>query len=322
MIDFKKEFEPVLKVLFQHLGEYVSGEQIAQKFSISRSAVQKRVEKLIQKGYSITATPKKGFCLKPPFPYKILPEYIANHITYDIDCYCLDQSTSTNKIAMESNIQEPFILFTREQIEGKGRAGRSWNMQREKDIAITFSMPMNVSYEQISSLLHIASVAVHKTLDLYAPNQIFIKWPNDLISESGKKIAGILTTTVTEDNIFKRIIVGIGININSSNLPNYAVSLQNLINQEIDINKIYICLINNFLEFWYNFSSYQHYIEERWFKLLAWKDEEVVLFHNDNQFIGIFKNVQQDGAIILNINGTDQVFLTGDLNLISLRKNT
>ncbi|MGL4562109.1 MAG: biotin--[acetyl-CoA-carboxylase] ligase [Brevinema sp.] len=317
------KLDPILRILFQKPGLYVSGEYIAQQLSISRSAVQKRVQKLVSFGYHISSSPKKGIILEPPYPFKILPELIANQLQYPIDLFYLDQSTSTNTMATQLDQKEPFVLISREQLQGKGRAGRTWTMQRDKDIALTFSMPVDVFYEDVfSSLIHIASLSVYKTLCHYAPDQIYIKWPNDLISRSGQKICGVLTSSMMEENICNRVIVGIGVNINSTQLPEYAISLFDLIGHEININDVYMRLINYFMDYWYHFSSLRDQIFQEWYRYLAWVGEEVCFIKDKQEHIGIFKRVDTDGSVVLDIDHYEYKFITGDLSCLSLRKNS
>jgi len=59
--------------------------------------------------------------------------------------------------------------------------------------------------------------------------QVWIKWPNDILA-GGKKIAGVLAETVMEGNRMIKIIAGIGINVNPtaselSHIPKPATSL-------------------------------------------------------------------------------------------------
>jgi BirA family biotin operon repressor/biotin-[acetyl-CoA-carboxylase] ligase len=45
-----------------------------------------------------------------------------------------------------------------------------------------------------------------------------IKWPNDVLA-SGKKLAGILTESVTRGERVEAVVIGIGVNVNGSELP-------------------------------------------------------------------------------------------------------
>jgi len=58
-----------------------------------------------------------------------------------------------------------------------------------------------------------------------------IKWPNDIVSlKSGRKLAGILTETILEENRVSALIIGIGINVSthsfSPEISETATSLQ------------------------------------------------------------------------------------------------
>lgn len=54
----------VLKILYENKGEFVSGEEMASKFNISRAALSKRIAKLKDKGIEIDAVTNKGYKLK------------------------------------------------------------------------------------------------------------------------------------------------------------------------------------------------------------------------------------------------------------------
>ncbi len=322
-----KHIQPIDQVLLALLtdkNQYVSGEKIAQHLSITRAAVHKKVEKLRLEGYKIEAESHKGFILKSPLPYKLIPEVIYQNISVSQcpEILFMKSTTSTNTIAKEiiKERKEPFILLTRDQVIGRGRMNRSWQMSADKDIAMSFTVPCNISYSLLFSIIRLVSVVVCQLLNKYSDNQCMIKWPNDVITKDGKKICGILTESVLEDNEIKYIVIGVGININSDNLPNYADSLKELTNKECNINQFYSELIESLVLLWEDFPKNEEWIAKEWENLLAWKNEEVVLMHNDQEFKGVLKLALQDGSLILEIDKEQKVFLSGDLSRINLKK--
>ena len=67
-----------------------------------------------------------------------------------------------------------------------------------------------------------------------------IKWPNDIVSLSGKKLCGILTKGYFEENNLPTFNVGIGINANNTDFDSmlkYAGSLKNECGKWIDENE-------------------------------------------------------------------------------------
>ena len=54
----------ILYALENHRGEFISGEDLAASFGVSRAAVWKAVEHLRKEGHKITAITNKGYCLE------------------------------------------------------------------------------------------------------------------------------------------------------------------------------------------------------------------------------------------------------------------
>ena len=316
--------DQVLLALLNDKNQYVSGEKIAQHLSITRAAVHKKVEKLRLEGYQIEAESNKGFILKYPLPYKLIPEVIYSNISVPKcpEILFMKSTSSTNTIAKEilKERKEPFILLTRDQEIGRGRMNRSWQMSADKDIAMSFTVPCNIPYSLLFSIIRLVSVAVCQLLNKYSDNQCMIKWPNDVVTKDGKKICGILTESVLEDNEIKYIVIGVGININSDDLPDYGDSLKELIHKECDINQFYSELIESLVLLWKDFPDNIEWIAKEWDDLLAWKNEEVVLTHNDQEFKGVLTSTLQDGSLILEIDKEQKIFLSGDLSRIKLKK--
>ncbi|MDK2818737.1 MAG: biotin--[acetyl-CoA-carboxylase] ligase [Spirochaetota bacterium] len=327
MIYNNKNIYPIDQVLLALLtskNQYVSGEKIAQSLLISRAAIHKKVEKLRLDTYNIEAESNKGFILKYPLPYKLIPEKIFQNISIP-NCptiLFMKNTTSTNTIAKQiiKEQKEPFILLTRDQVMGRGRMNRPWQMSADKDIAMSFTIPCNISHSLLFSIIRLVSVVVCQLLNKYSDNKCMIKWPNDIITKDNKKICGILTESVLEDNEIKYIIIGIGININSSDLPDYADSLKELTGKECDINQFCSELIESLIILWEDFPSNEETIVKKWEQLFIWKNEEVLLIHNDQEYRGILQSVLLDGSLILEINKEQKTFLSGDLSKIKLNK--
>ncbi len=83
--------------------------------------------------------------------------------------------------------------------------------------------------KKINDLTIILAKCIVETLDKLYKIKVNIKKPNDIIL-NGKKLAGILTESISQGKIIKRIYIGIGINVNQENfddeLENIATSLK------------------------------------------------------------------------------------------------
>ena len=124
---------------------------------------------------------------------------------------------STNKKARElafNSAPEGTLVIAKEQTEGRGRLGRSWESTIGEDIIMSMILRPDIPAENFSMLTIIAALAVNKAIRKESGLDSKIKWPNDIVFE-GKKLCGILTeTSFSGRNGFA--VVGIGINVNST----------------------------------------------------------------------------------------------------------
>ena len=302
---------------------FISGEQIAKELSISRSAIHKRVEKLRKEGYTIKAESNRGFLLQTPYPHHIILEQIHREISPNHYTLLLSpQTKSTNTLAKElvTQYKEPFILLTRDQVQGRGRMNRTWEMSPDKDIAMSFVVPCDLSPNHLFSVIQLVSLSILKVLNKYSDDSCQIKWPNDIIANN-QKICGILTESILEDNLIKYMVIGIGINVNSDNTPDYAISLKELSQKEQNINKICGEIINHLIELWDKFPSNKDVINKEWEGYLAWKGEKVSLNFYDEIIEGVLKKVTDEGHLVLEIDNKEVPYMIGDLSKIRLRKS-
>lgn len=127
--------------------------------------------------------------------------------------------TGTNDMAKSLvKAGETEIIVTADfQSKGRGKLGSQWYGEREKDLFLSFTLPVFRS-DDLEKYAVISCVGVRKVLkkygfdtDIKAPNDIYIK---------GKKLCGILC----EAEFFDKkpyMIVGVGINVFSHEFPDW-----------------------------------------------------------------------------------------------------
>lgn len=144
---------------------------------------------------------------------------------------------STNNYAArlaELGAKEITVVISKEQSKGKGRMGKYWASPLSKGVYASFVLRPTASLKDIYYLPLIFSLAAARLLaknfkekdGTGKHHQIKIKLPNDVML-SGKKIAGILVEAKTTGKKINFVVVGIGLNINSTKaeLPPKATSL-------------------------------------------------------------------------------------------------
>lgn len=131
-----------------------------------------------------------------------------------------DSISSTNTEAISQaklGAEEGFAVTAREQTAGRGRHGRNWVSPKDAGLFFSFVLRPPIEPQFLPLITLMSAVAVHDALENLYNFDCDIKWVNDLHIEN-KKICGILSETV---ETFKglAVVVGIGINLKSSNFP-------------------------------------------------------------------------------------------------------
>lgn len=112
----------------------------------------------------------------------------------------------------EQGMAEGLVLVADEQTAGRGRRGAAWISPKGENLAFSILLKPIAPKGLWHRLSLVTGLAVAEALENYIPLSE-IKWPND-VRVGGKKIAGILVEAGADF-----VVVGIGININSTDFP-------------------------------------------------------------------------------------------------------
>jgi len=137
----------------------------------------------------------------------------------NITVLTFDSLDYTNTEALKQarlGADEGLCIVAREQTAGRGRHGRTWVSQKDAGLYFSIVLRPKINTKFLPVITLMTGVAVHDTLQDFGLKPD-IKWVNDVLIKE-KKISGILAeTTETNDGI--AVVVGIGINLKSSNFP-------------------------------------------------------------------------------------------------------
>lgn len=212
--------DAVLNMLLDNLGNFVSGEDISRKLGITRAAVWKYIRLLQGQGYVIESSTKKGYCLRqtPDILDEVLLVHGLNTSLLGKNIEIHSSIGSTNARAKElalSGASEGTVVIADEQVQGRGRLGRSWVSPPGKGIWMSVVLRPHLSPQDVPRITIMTAVAVAEALKRCAQVEVGIKWPNDIVC-NGKKLCGILTEVHAEPEVIHYAVVGIGLNVNLS----------------------------------------------------------------------------------------------------------
>jgi BirA family biotin operon repressor/biotin-[acetyl-CoA-carboxylase] ligase len=208
----------ITKRLLAAEGNPISGQQLADEFQVSRTAIWKHIKELEQDGFQIETIKKKGYVLQSS-PDTLQKEQIERYLSssrFGQAIHYYNQVPSTQPIAhklAQENAVDGTIVICEEQTAGKGRLSRAWKSSKGKGIWMSVIIRPDIPPMKAPQFTLIAAVAVTRAIEDVADVRAEIKWPNDLLI-NGKKCTGILTELQADVDRVQAIILGIGINVN------------------------------------------------------------------------------------------------------------
>lgn len=214
--------EEILRLLRSADG-YISGQELCNRFGVSRTAVWKAINQLKEAGYEIEAQQNKGYRLmaapdlmtEAEIKSLMHTEWVAKEVLY------FDTIDSTNTKAQElaeKGYPSGTLVVADKQESGKGRRGRSWVSPSGTGIFMTLMIKPDINPNNASMLTLVAALAVAKAITSVTGEEAMIKWPNDIVV-NGKKVCGILTEMNAQFDYINHIVVGIGINVHNESFP-------------------------------------------------------------------------------------------------------
>ena len=164
----------------------------------------------------------------------------------------INATNSTNsflkELAQNSSLDEITVAVTNNQTSGRGQMNNSWLSEPYKNLTFSLFTPLKkIKIEHQAYLNFAVSLAIYDTLLEYNVPDLYIKWPNDIMSGK-KKICGILIENTFSYSRIKNTIIGIGLNVNQEkfhkNLTN-ASSLKIILKKSIELEALMNTIINH-----------------------------------------------------------------------------
>ncbi len=123
----------------------------------------------------------------------------------------LDETGSTNAdvaAAARAGAAEGLVVTAEVQTVGRGRAGRVWHAPARSGIAVSVLLRPTAPRETWGWLPLLTGLAVVGPLAAMSGLDLGLKWPNDVLVDGERKLAGLLAEVVDD-----AVVVGIGLNV-------------------------------------------------------------------------------------------------------------
>lgn len=309
---------------------HVSGQGLSRALNVSRTAVWKHIEALRRSGYTIEASPSKGYRLLGPLPFNgievsslLETEFIGRELFFH------DEVVSTNAEAFglaRSGAPEGTVVMADSQTGGKGRLGRKWESPAGLNIYLSVILRPPISPEEAHWLTFVAAVAAAEAISVYCPERPVMKWPNDILI-NGKKAAGILLEMGSEPERVHFVVMGIGVNVNTTRpmfpdyIKNTATSVREANGAEVDRRALAARLLSS-VELWYKIYLAEGPVPilSEWKRYFGFEGKEVRVASFDSTIEGVCLGVDETGALLVREpGGIVRRIVAGDMEAASSR---
>ena len=301
--------------LLRNSEDYVSGQQLCDKFGVTRTAVWKAVGKLKEEGYRIESVPRKGYRLVES-PEDILSvSEITSRLTTKWagrKLYYYDVTGSTNNDAKrlaEEGAHHGTVVVADIQNAGKGRRGRAWQTLSGTALSFTLLLRPEFAADKASMITLVMALSVAEAVEKMMDISATIKWPNDIVVNK-KKICGMLTemTMTPEMDEIQYIVVGVGINVNNSSPDEFqeeiretATSLKIETGRQLGraelLQRILVRFEDNYETFLKTLDLSR--LQESYQRHLQGVGSEVRVLDPAGEYTGISKGINEQGELIV-----------------------
>lgn len=310
--------------LLRERSDYVSGQELCERFGVSRTAVWKAVEQLKKEGYPIEAVRNRGYLLLEEessteqeifggseIESRLHTKWAGRPVRF----YASTDSTNTRaKQEAENGAPHGLLVASDQQTAGKGRRGRAWESPAGINIYYTILLRPEIEPDRMSMLTLVMALAVAEGIrETYQAcglendiPPIGIKWPNDIVI-GGKKVCGILTemSLSVEQADVQYVVIGVGINVRRQTFP------EELASRAVSLDEAGNCLVNRSVLMAHIMDAFERDYElfmakgdlsglqEIYNAMLVNRDTEVCVLDPKGEFRGTARGINTTGELLV-----------------------
>jgi len=321
----------ILLAFLEAEGEPVSGDRLAKELGVSRVAIWSRLERLRASGYVFAASTRKGYALRS-VPRHLDPALLDAHlrrlkVAPKVEFLAeVDSTNSEAERRLAVGQEAPFAVLARAQKAGRGRLGRKWHSAPSGNLYLSLAFRPFIPPERLKPFTIWMGLAlcshVEKTLGL----KLGLKWPNDLQSPDGRKVAGMLTEARLDADSVRELVFGLGLNLTGApkdfpaDLRMVAGSLEAALGAPLDLNREVAGVIAALFRAWEQFEegTWSRSFRKLWssYDVLAGKSVRVGL--RGDPIAGIVDGIDDEGSLILRTGGGRRAIVSS--GEVTLRK--
>lgn len=319
----------ILLAFLEAEGEPVSGDRLAKELGVSRVAIWSRLERLRASGFGFKASTRRGYQLKT-VPREINAALLDAHLRRlkarsEIEFLAsVDSTNSEAERRLAAGQEAPFGVLARVQSAGRGRLGRKWHSGQVGNLYLSLAFRPFIPPDRLKPFTLWMGLALCAHIEQAHGLKLGLKWPNDLQTPEGHKVAGMLTEARLDADSVRELVFGIGLNITGqakdfpAEIRTLASSLEQALGRALDINQVAASVIAALLRAWEQFEdgAWSRSFRKLWLHhdVLVGKSVRVGL--RGDPIAGIVDGIDDEGSLILRTGGgRRKVVSSGEVTL-------
>lgn len=215
-------------------------------------------------------------------------------------------SSFLKELAQNSTLENYTIVTTNKQTKGRGQQSNSWVSEPHKNLTISvFIKDFDLQIMRQKYLNFAISLAIFEVLLEEEIPKPSIKWPNDILSAKNK-ICGILIENNIRSHKIHSSIVGIGLNVNQTEFPEFlknVTSLKKIKETDFNLDALLLKLIEKIKDKIQLLASKKYDTLENDYLKVLYKKNIPTMFKNSNDvlFMGIITGISASGNLLVEL---------------------
>lgn len=222
----------------------------------------------------------------------------------------IDSTNLEAKRQVKAGCRLPRVIVADAQTAGRGRMGRQFYSPDGTGLYMSFVYEPETEFSDSVTVTSAAAVAVVRAIEELTDLKPRIKWVNDIYIDD-KKVCGILTEALTGEKT--TVIIGIGVNITTSDFPNVIKNTAASLNVSVDKNDLLLSILNHLAELIKGLAQRTFLSEYKEKSMVLGK--EVYFIRNGETKDGIAVDINNDGGLIVKTADGLATLSTGEITL-------